>query len=233
MAASRQRLRADDIFFPLAALLILGIVVFGFAQSYFLPGMFLAKLPNALVHIHGALFVSWIFLLLAQSTLVAVRRIRWHMALGVVSLILPPLMVVFGLLTLADSIRRNGTGIPASFILTGDLEELALFVWLTAWAFLVRRQPASHKRLMILATMALMGPAVNRWPWSPELRLPGTIGVCLLLPLVVVAYDLLQNRRVHRSTAVASAWIAVSILTLPAVAGLPFWEPVIAWIRRG
>ena len=232
MTAARQRLRADDIFFPAMSLLILGIVVFGFAQSYFLPGMVLAKLPNALVHIHGALFVSWIFLLLAQSALVAVRRIRWHMALGLASLVLPPLMVGFGIRTLLDSIRRNGTGIPASFILTGDLEELALFVWLTAWAFLLRRKPAPHKRLMILGTLALMGPAVNRWPWSPAMRLPGTIGVCLALPLLVVAYDLLQTRRVAHTTVIPTAAITLSILTLPAVAGMRFWEPVIAHIRH-
>jgi hypothetical protein len=65
------------------AVLILEAVVYGFAQSYFLPGMVLAKLPNKLVHIHGALFVSWIFLLLIQSLLVAIRRVRWHRTLGV------------------------------------------------------------------------------------------------------------------------------------------------------
>jgi len=28
-----------------------------------------AKLPNTLVHVHGAVFVSWIFLLMAQASL--------------------------------------------------------------------------------------------------------------------------------------------------------------------
>jgi hypothetical protein len=58
--ASQQTVRTGDIFFPAMALLILGVVVLGFAQSYFLAGMLRAKLPNTPVHIHGALFVSWI-----------------------------------------------------------------------------------------------------------------------------------------------------------------------------
>src|ERR1700677_1901028 len=95
MIAAPRKLRADDIFFPAMALLILAVVVIGFAQSYFLPGLVFAKLPNKLVHIHGALFVSWIFLLLIQNSLVAARKVKAHMTLGVLALILPPLMAIF------------------------------------------------------------------------------------------------------------------------------------------
>lgn len=232
VVAPQQKLRADDIFFPAMAVLILGAVVLGFAQSYFLPGMVLAKLPNKLVHIHGALFVSWIFLLLVQTSLVAARRIKLHMTLGLLGVILLPLMIVFGVLTLFDSIRRNGTGIPAELILVGDLEELALFAGLSIWGLLARRNAASHKRLMILGTMAIMGPAINRWPFPPELRMPGTITVYAALPLLVIAYDLWSLRRIHRATAIASAIIIVAMLTMLPVAGLGFWHQCVNWIRQ-
>jgi hypothetical protein len=228
-----RRLRSDDVFFPAMAVLILAVVVFGFAESYFLPGLFFAKLPNALVHIHGALFVSWIFLLLLQNALVLLRRVQWHKTLGILGVILPPLMVVFGVLTVFDSIRRNGTGIPAELILVGDFEELAIFVGLTCWGLLVRRSAAAHKRLMILGTLAMMGPAVNRWPFPPALRLPGTIVVCLLLPLPMVVYDLWSMRRVHRTTIIGYLLIGGSILTLLPVAGMGFWHSFVEWIRLG
>jgi MFS superfamily sulfate permease-like transporter len=227
---SRQKLRTDNIFFPAMALLILGVVVVGFAQSYFLAGMFRAKLPNTLVHIHGALFVSWIFFLVIQTSLVAIGRVKWHMTLGIFGVILPPLMVVFGVLTLFDSIRRNGTGLPPELLLVGDLENLALFVALTAWALLVRRNAASHKRLMILGTMAILGPAIDRWP-IPHTIL-GTLAIILGLPLLVVAYDLWSTRRVHRSTAVAFAMIAAVVFTVLPVSRLGFWQQAIAWIRH-
>lgn len=230
---TRRKLRPDDIFFPAMALLILGVVVYGFAQSYFLPGMVFAKLPNSLVHIHGALFVTWIFLLLLQNGLVLLRRVPWHRTLGILGVILPPLMVVFGVLTVFDSIRRNGTGIPAELILVGDFEELAIFVGLTCWGLLARRDAAAHKRLMILGTLAMMGPAVNRWPFPPGLRLAGTIVVCLALPLPMVVYDWWSLRRVHRTTTVGYLLIAASILTLVPVAGMSFWHPFVEWIRHG
>jgi len=227
-----RSVRPDDIFFPAMAVLILAIVVFGFAQSYFLPGLVFAKLPNALVHIHGAIFVSWIFLLLIQSFLVAAGRIKWHIALGILGVILPPLMAIFGVLTVFDSIRRNGTPIPPQLLIVGDFGELALFLALVAWAMIRRRSPAAHKRLIILATMAITGPAINRWPFPPALRLPGTLVVFLLLPLIVIAYDLWSTRRIHRATTIATVLIYVQALTLIPLANLPIWEPFIAWIRH-
>jgi hypothetical protein len=87
-------LRADDVFLPAMALLILGIVVTGFGKSYFLAGMLRANLPNALVHVHGAVFVSWIFLLVIQPWLIAAHQVKWHMKLGVLSLVLIPSMSI-------------------------------------------------------------------------------------------------------------------------------------------
>jgi hypothetical protein len=212
------------------SLLILAVVVIGFAQSYFLAGMVRAKLPNKLVHIHGAIFVSWIFLLVIQNVLIAARKIRWHITLGVLGVVLPPLMVVFGILTLFDSIRRAGVDLPAGLLLAGDLEELALFAVLIAWAMVVRRTPAAHKRLMILGTLAIVGPAVNRWPFPDALRLPGTIVVILGLPLLVVAYDVWALWRVHRTTWIATACIWIEALTLIPISQLRLWQPVIRWI---
>lgn len=225
-----HKLRADDIFFPAMSLVILAVVVIGFAQSYFLAGMVRAKLPNKLVHIHGAIFVSWIFLLVIQNALIALRKVKWHIALGVLGVILPPLMVVFGVLTLFDSIRRAGTGLPAGLLLAGDLGELVLFAVLIAWAMIVRRSPAAHKRLMILGAMAILGPAVNRWPFPDAMRLPGTIAVILGLPLLMVAYDVWALRRVHRTTTIATVCIWVQALTLIPLSQSPVWNPLIRWI---
>ncbi len=213
------------------SLVILAVVVIGFGQSYFLAGMVRAKLPNVLVHIHGAVFVAWVFLLVIQNGLIAVRKIRWHIALGVLGCILPPLMVVLGVMTLFDSIRRVGVDIPAGLLLAVDLEELALFAVLIAWAMIVRRTPAAHKRLMILGTLAIIGPAVNRFPFSDAMRLPGTILVVLGLPLLVVAYDVWTLRRVHRTTVIATASIWIEALTLIPVSQLALWQPFIRWIR--
>jgi hypothetical protein len=97
---------------------------------------------------------------------------------------------------------------------------------------LVRRKAAAHKRLMILATLAITGPAINRWPFPPAVRLPGTLVIFLILPLFVVAYDLWSTRRVARVTAIATALIYFQALTLIPLANLPIWQPVINEILK-
>ena len=228
VVAAQRRLRRDDVFFSAMALLILGIVVTGFAKSYFLAGMVRAKLPNALVHIHGAAFISWILLLLVQTALVSARRVKWHITLGVLGFILPPTMVVLGTLTLFDSIRRGQLGIPPSILLVGDGEPLITFLALIGWAMFARRDSATHKRLMILGTMSILAPAVDRWHFG----LPVTMVVTLALPMLIVVYDLWSLHRVHRATIIAYAVIATMIVTLLPVSQLSIWQPCIAWIKH-
>jgi hypothetical protein len=226
--AVQRKVRPDDIFFPAMALLLLILVVTGFAKTYFLPGMMFAKLPNGLVHIHGAVFVSWILLLVAQTFLAATHNLKIHMKLGVLSLALIPAMSVLGVLTLFDFIRRAEPDEGPELLLAGDLETLLIFVALTSWALLARRDAATHKRLMILGTMAIMGPAIARLNFSIGLTLAITGG----LPLLVLIYDLWQTKRVHRATAVAVALTAAWVLTLAPISKLAFLHQFVEWIRH-
>ena len=102
-----SKVRSDDIFFPAMALLILGIVVTGFGRSYFLAGMIRAKLPNGLVHVHGAVFVLWIFLVAVQPWLVAAHKVKWHTKLGLLSLVLLPWQFWACLLCLISFVAHN------------------------------------------------------------------------------------------------------------------------------
>jgi hypothetical protein len=228
IAIQKTKTRSDDIFFPAMALLILVIVVTGFAQSYFLAGMVRAKLPSAVVHVHGALFVSWIFLLMLQASLMALHKVKLHMTLGILGFILPPLMVIVGTLTLFGSIRRGQIDVPPEILLAGDLENLLIFIVLISWGMLAHRASAFHKRLMILGTMAITGPAIDRWGFGLNV----TLGVILALPLLILVYDLWSIRRVHRTTAVAFGMIATLIFTLFPVSRLGFWQQLISWIRH-
>jgi hypothetical protein len=81
--AAQIRSRADHIFFTTTAFLMLLIVVVGFAPSYFLKGAVFAHLPSKLVHLHGAVFSSWILLYVVQNCLVSSGNVRLHRKLGV------------------------------------------------------------------------------------------------------------------------------------------------------
>jgi hypothetical protein len=64
------------------AFLVLLTVFIGFAHTYYLAGIFQASLPNRLIHIHGAVFTCWIFLLITQTSLVSAGRVDIHRRLG-------------------------------------------------------------------------------------------------------------------------------------------------------
>ena len=99
------------IFSSLASLIALLV---GFARTYFLAGMFLAPLPNLLLHIHGAVFTLWIVLFASQIGLVTARRLTLHRRIGLLGFGLAILMVVLGVLAASDRLARHvGDGISA------------------------------------------------------------------------------------------------------------------------
>jgi hypothetical protein len=165
-AAHPIRKHTDDYFFLSMVVLILGMVFIGFAHSYFLAGVFHAKLPSPLVHVHGALFSCWILLLIAQITLVSAGRVNWHMRLGVFGMILAGLMVLVGFATLIAAVRRHAVfGMSLEALFADDVLQLSTFAVLVAWAFSVRTDGPAHKRLIILATWHCW---VRRWPAGPS-----------------------------------------------------------------
>src|ERR1700686_1544670 len=96
------------VFFSTMAVLLLGSVFLGFAHSYYLAGMFHAPLPSVIVHVHGAIFSSWILFLLVQTTLVAAGRTDVHRRIGIAGFLLACLMVVVGVWAATNSLGRGG-----------------------------------------------------------------------------------------------------------------------------
>jgi hypothetical protein len=99
--------RFDDLFFSSMAVVILVSAFVGFAPSYYLAGVFKAPLPNLLVHIHGAVFSSWILLLIVQTSLVAADRVDVHRRLGLLGFGLACLVVILGVLVATDAQVRH------------------------------------------------------------------------------------------------------------------------------
>ncbi len=186
----------------------------GFARSYYLAGVFKAPLPNLIVHIHGAVFSSWILLLIAQTSLVATGRIDLHRRLGLLGFGLACLVVILGLLAATDSLARHfaagepGVGARAFYAI--PIADMLVFSTLIYFAFRNRFNPAAHKRLILIATIALLDAAFVRWPihvaWW-DLRLAQMC--CYPLLLLLIGYDLWSTRKVHRATLWASVFLIV------------------------
>jgi hypothetical protein len=128
--------------------------------------VFKAPLPNLLVHIHGA-FSCWILLLIVQTSLVAAGRVDLHRRLGLLGFALACLMVILGLLAATDSLGRHvapgEAGMRVRAFYTVTLSTMLAFATLIYFAFRNRFNPAAHERLILIATIAILDAAFQRW----------------------------------------------------------------------
>ena len=149
----------DRLFFPLIALTALAIVAAGFAPTYYLGFWFGAPALEAIVHVHAMAFTAWLVLLLSQALLIRLGRARWHRAMGKVAVGIVAVMVITGYLVIFGKPRP--TPFTRAFIFTPMLS-LLLFPLLFAAAIHFRRDPATHKRLMLIATILIANAGVSR-----------------------------------------------------------------------
>src|SRR5437879_4598036 len=150
--------RYDHFFFSGMALLMLATVFVGFAPTYYLAGVFHAPLPSLIVHIHGAAFSCWILLLVTQTSLVSAGRVDIHRNLGIAGFLLACLMVILGVWAATDSLARGGSvpGRDPQFFYIVPLTDMLVFAAVVFIAFRARSNSAAHKRLILVATIALM-----------------------------------------------------------------------------
>ncbi len=221
--------RSDNLFFSAVMLLMAVTVFIGFAHSYFLAGMVRAKLPSPLVHVHGALFSLWVVLILTQVWLVAAKRVKWHMQLGIFGVFLAASMVIVGLATVVMAEKRNFAP-PAIF--TYDLMSILLFGVLVGWGYVARRDAGSHKRLMMLATLAIMAQALSRWPYA-FLDSDLVFFSLLNLPLgLLVLYDLLTLRRLEVATLIGGVLLGALQLTYKPISQTAAVQSLIAHLQK-
>ena len=232
MASMTARRRTDHLLFSGIALLLGGYMLLGFWHSYVGAGLALAPLPSLLVHIHAVLFVGWIALVIAQTSLVSTGNIALHRRLGKMMAGWAVALVLIGPATAIMAARRQGSGVGAA-PLAGDFVATIAFAILIRAGFRQRRDAPAHKRLMVLASAAIIGPAIVRWPFAFIGK--GPIGVSffyLLPPLLLVAYDLATRGRVHRATWLGLGLIAAILVSFSALPALPAWQALTRWIQH-
>src|SRR5216683_3431007 len=195
--------RYDHLFFPAMALLMLATVFVGFARTYYFAGVFHAPLPSLIIHLHGAAFSCWILLLVTQASLVSAGRVDIHRRLGIAGVLLACLMVILGVLAATDSLVREAgpAGRDPKFFYIIPLTDMLIFATLIFFAFRARSNPPAHKRLILVATTALLIAAVARWPIDFVYRkAPVAAFLTYAFLLVLAAYDYWSTRKIHRAT---------------------------------
>ena len=205
----------ERVFFLAMTVAILAAVLVGFARTFFLRPLFpeiVAEFaaPEPYFLVHGVFFAVWFALLAVQAVLVTFERVDLHRRLGPLGALLAAAMLVLGVVGVLIAAHRPtgfiGVPVPPLQFMVQPLTELLLFAVFVGLAVHLRRDPASHKRLMLLGSIALLGAAIVRWPVSlvmAESPVPGFTATDLLVDLFIVpiaAWDLLTRGRPHPAT---------------------------------
>ena len=224
--------RYEHLFFSAMAILILATVFLGFARTYFLAGVFRAPLPNWLIHVHGAAFSSWIILLVTQTSLVSAGRADIHRRLGLLGFALASLMVVLGMVAGTDALRRGFAppGIDAKRFYIVPITDMLFFATLIFFAFRARFDPPAHKRLILIATSALLIAAVSRWPFaSVNGKVLIATFIADIIVLFVAAYDIFSIGKIHRATLYAGIFLIVAQQIRFPIAQTAAWHTLATW----
>jgi hypothetical protein len=130
--------------------------------------------PPMVLHVHAAVFTVWMLLLTAQVLLVLRDRVAWHRKLGWFAAGWACLMAVMGpwAAMVSQASTLNTPGGDTQFLAV-NFVDIAGFLVLLAWGIALRKNPAAHKRMMILATVSLADPGFSRfsgflWPAGPH-----------------------------------------------------------------
>ena len=190
------------------ALFMVAIVAAGFWPSYY--GRLVAGAPpraHWVVHVHGAVFTGWMLLLVAQVVLAARRRIDLHRALGRFGIGYGALVFVMGsVVTFVAPAHKVASGVwtrdqAASFLIL-PIGDMLLFGGLFAAAVAYRRRPEIHKRLVVLATIALLFAAAGRMSGNSLVLF---FGIWIMPVLVALAHDWWSLGRIHRTYLIGTA----------------------------
>jgi len=230
-----------------ASVVWLGILWVGMIAGFGVDfPVYLHKNPPApiIVHIHAAVFTVWMLLLTTQVLLVVTDRVVLHRRLGVFAVGWACLMTVMGpaaFISIVVQYAKAHGPFEYPFI-SVHLADIGCFLILLAWGIALRKNPAAHKRMMILSTVALADPGFSRFTGhylpEPTTVLPWFIytfyGNVLLIALMLV-WDWWRGR-IIRSFVAASAGL---LAALYASSLLYFWPPwkalsehwVVAWVK--
>jgi hypothetical protein len=235
---------ARNRFYLFMSTLYFAVVLIGFSRSFYLKSYF--DFPTLPVHLylHGIALTSWFSLALLQPWLIRNRQAGLHRRLGVIGAALAVSVVLTGLWTVALRDAPEIDQYPTRA--AGNLASLLMFLSCVSFGLFFRKNPETHKRLMLLGSIPILAPALDRlaripvmnefwgkilywFPAPPEVAF--AVLSFLFLLLLVVANDLISQRRVHKGTVIGllSIFVVAPAMTFLLVSS-GFWIRMVHWI---
>jgi hypothetical protein len=224
----------------------------GFAPTYWLQLAPATFIGSPLLHLHALLFSAWPLFLLLQTTFAARGRIHSHRAWGLLGISLATAMVLVGFAAADEVLAKRlaaGFGDRARAFHIVSTSMITLFGAFVVAAIACVKRPEVHKRLMLLATITMLPPAIARLFFAvnvgigpglrPGLGPPRTVESVLIAGLVAdaliiagVIYDLRTRGRVHPAYVIGGVIIvALQVLRTP-ISTTHTWYAIADYLAR-
>lgn len=230
----RRAIATRDRFFFWMSVLLLGILALGFAPTLYLRLLFDPEPIPAYLHVHGAIITAWFVWLVLQTSLIQSRNTALHRRMGEGGAIIACGVVIVGPMATIGSVARMRAagydwftdmsamaelGVDGVTMLSfmaqvvwANFISIAAFAGLVAAAIILRRRPQLHKRLMLFASIAIVGPGLARVSRLPGLG--GEDGPFVTIALLgLIAAMIVHDAKTHRSIHVGTV-VGVSVITL-------------------
>ena len=219
------------------ALLAIATAIAGFWPKYFGPLLAGALATPAIIHLHAAVFVGWLVIVLIQVYFAATHRLALHRRFGdyamywgliVIAVGLATAFAMFGARLAAGNVRE------ASLKLFVPLTDLAAFIPFFAAAWIWKRKPELHKRFIIVATTILLIAAVHRIRFlgGQPPPVPQLLAVWLAPIYIAMAHDFTSRRTIHWIYLLGIATVLFLKFGRVGMARSETWNDLALWLAR-
>jgi hypothetical protein len=225
------------------------VAIAGFTATYWAPVAAGSFVGPPILHVHGLLFSAWMLLFIAQARSAGSGRFEYHRSLGLVGISLATAMLFAGLMVAIASINggaARGFDQQTRAFSIVPITIMLFFAATVAAAIANTRRPDVHMRLMLVASISLLPPAIARIFFfflapagtpRPGLGEPPAVVFSLvpsfasdLLLVIAMANDWRTRGRPHPTYVITGVlMLALQIVRVP-FSGTPAWRAVTDWL---
>lgn len=228
----------DRIFYAAVPIAVAALVVAGFARSWFLRPI-MVQAPGfpeltPLLAFHGAVFSAWIALNVLQPMLISNNQRNLHRRIGPWAAGLAAIIVLMVPVITVHSMRRGGSPVFQQIYVFLSVNLISIFAFglCVALAILWRNRAETHKRLMLLALVPFLGPALGRIPAMAPL-MPAGILIGVNLPIIAgIIFDVVTRRQVHPVWIWGGSMMVLSEFFSFAIGNQPWWRAFGDWCMQ-
>lgn len=200
---STKLTKREPFFYYFSGILLI-TVVFAFGMNILLKNYHLNS-NMTLIVIHGISMLLWYFILFWQTRQIRINNIKAHKQLGLMTIVLAIAIVISGIMIAISNFKGEGEALT----LFGNFSGMFVFGVLYVLALINRKKPDIHKRFMIVASVAMLSPALVRILRIFEINDFVTLPFWLLFIAALPIYDYRKSKRVHKATVLATGLLVI------------------------